>query len=81
MRYGTVRLWALSWALQGDTADIQILLEAIQLQEIRKFECADVSAFGAYFFLEISNHALQVLSVKAGPEELIPKPLTIEAQS
>jgi len=51
------------------------------LQEIRKLECADVSALGAYFLLEISNYALQVLSVKAGPEELIPKPLTIEAQS
>jgi hypothetical protein len=75
------RVWALSWSLETHTTDIQVLLETIQLQKIGKFQCADISARGAYFLLEVGDDSLQVSSVKAGPEELVPEPLTLEAQA
>jgi hypothetical protein len=52
----------------------------IQLQKIGKFQCADISPSGAYFLLEVGDDSPQVSSVKTGPEELIPEPLTVEAQ-
>jgi hypothetical protein len=67
--------------LETDAADVKIFLEAIELQEVGEFESADISALGTDFLLEISDHALQVLSAEAGTEELIPEPFTIEAQA
>ena len=67
--------------LETHGTDIQIFLETVQLQEVGKLERADVSALGADFLLEISNHALEVSGTEAGAEELIPEPLAIEAQS
>jgi hypothetical protein len=63
------------------TTDIQVLLEEIRLQQVGKFQCADISARGADFLLEIDDDLPQVSSVEAGPEELIPEPLTVEAQA
>ena len=40
--------------------------KTVQLQQIGKLEGADVSALGAYFLLEISNHALEFRGAKAG---------------
>ena len=65
---------------EAHDTDIEIFLETVHLQEIGKLEGADVSALGAYFLLEISNHALEFRRAKAGSQELIPEPLPIEAQ-
>ena len=67
--------------LQADAADVEIFLEAIELEEVGEFECADISALCTDFLLEIGDHALQVFSAEAGAEELIPEPFAIEAQA
>ncbi len=67
--------------LETDAADVEIFLEAIELEEVGEFECADISALCTDFLLEIGNHALQVFSAEAGAEELIPEPFAIEAQA
>jgi hypothetical protein len=54
------RIGAESWGLEPDAADVEIFLEAIELQEVGEFECADISALCTYFFLEIGEHAFQV---------------------
>jgi len=66
--------------LETDAADVEIFLEAIELQEVGEFESADISALCTYFLLEISHYALQVCGTEAGAEELIPEPFTIETQ-
>ena len=75
------RSGAESWGLEPDAADVEIFLEAIELQEVGEFECADISALCTYFFLEIGEHAFQVCSAEAGTEELTPESFAIEAQA
>ena len=67
--------------LETDAADVEIFLEAIELQEVGKFQGADIAALCSDFLLEISDYALQVCSTEAGAEELIPEPFSIEAQA
>jgi hypothetical protein len=67
--------------LETDAADVEIFLEAIELQEVGEFECADISALCTDFLLKISDYALQVCSTEAGAEELIPESFAIEAQA
>jgi hypothetical protein len=74
------RLGRPSRGLEAHGTDIEIFLEAVQLQEIGKLERTDVAALGPYFLLEISDHAPEVGGAEAGLQELIPEPLTIEAQ-
>jgi hypothetical protein len=75
------RIGTRSWRLETDTTDVEIFLEAIELQEVGEFECADIAALCADFLLEISDYALQVCGTEAGAEELIPKPFAIETQA
>jgi hypothetical protein len=75
------RIGTRGWRLETDAADIEIFLEAIELQEVGEFECADISALCTDFLLKISDYALQVCSTEAGAEELIPEPFAIEAQA
>ena len=67
--------------IKSDVANVKIFLEAIELQEVGEFECADISALCTDLLLEIGEHALQILSAEAGTEELIPEPFAIEAQA
>ena len=67
--------------LETDAADVEIFLEAIELQEVGEFQRADISALGTDFLLEIGQYAFQVFSAEAGAEELIPEPFAIEAQA
>ena len=55
-----------SWGPETDAADVEIFLESIQLEEIGKFQSADVSALCTDFLLEISDYAFQVCSTEAG---------------
>ena len=68
------RIGTLSCGAETDAADVKIFLEAIELEEVGEFQCADISALRTDFLLEIGDHALQVFSAEAGVEELIPEP-------
>jgi len=46
------------WRLETNAADIEIFLEAIELEEVGEFQSADISALCADFLLEISDNAL-----------------------
>ena len=46
------------WRLETNAADIEIFLEAIELEEVREFQSADISALCTDFLLEISDNAL-----------------------
>jgi hypothetical protein len=80
-RWPDSRIGMRGCGLETDAADVEIFLEAIELQEVGEFECADISALSTDFLLEISDYALQVCSTEAGAEELIPEPFAIEAQA
>src|SRR4029077_19591735 len=67
-------------AAQTDVADVEIFLEAIELQEVGEFESADVAAAGADFLLEVSDDALEILGAEACTEELVPESLPVKAQ-
>ena len=75
------RIGTRGWRLETDAADVEIFLEAIELEKVGEFECADISTLCTNFLLEIGEHTLQVLSAEAGAEELIPEPFAIEAQA
>ena len=46
------------WRLETNAADIEIFLEAIELEEVGEFERTDISALGPDFLLEISDDTL-----------------------
>ena len=71
------------WAtgLRADAANIEVFLEAIELQEVGEFQFADISTLCTNFLLEIGNDAFQVCGIEAGVEELVPKPFAIEVQA
>jgi hypothetical protein len=46
------------WRLETNAADIEIFLEAIELEEVGEFQSADISALCTDFLLEISDDAL-----------------------
>jgi hypothetical protein len=75
------RIGTRGWRLETDVANVEIFLEAIELEEVGEFEGADISALCTDFLLEIGDHALQIFSAEAGTEELIPEPFAIEAQA
>ena len=59
---------------------MEVFLETVQLQEIRQLERAHIAAGVSDFLLEVTHDLGQVLRGKACAEELIPKPLPVEAQ-
>ena len=62
------------------TADVEVFLEVIQLEEVGEFEGADVAPGVADFPLEIAHHADQVGAGKARAGELKPEPLPVKTQ-
>jgi hypothetical protein len=67
--------------VEPNAADVEILLEAVELKQIGEFESSDVSASLADLPLEVANDSLHVVLVEAGLEELIPEPFPIKAQA
>ena len=67
------RIGTRGYGFETDAADIEIFLEAIELQEVGELQSADISALSTDFLLEISDHSLQVCGREAGTEELIPE--------
>src|ERR1700675_1417578 len=69
------------WRLETNATDIEIFLEAIELEEVGEFQSADISALCTDFILEIRDNPLWVSGTEGCAEELIPEPFTIEAQT
>lgn len=64
-----------------DAADIKILFEAIQLEQVGKLESSHVSAPGSDLALEVSKDSLEIAFVKAGVEEFVPEAFPVKAQA
>ena len=64
-----------------NAADVEILFEAVELQEIRELERSDISASLTDFPLHIVNDFLELGFTEARLEELKPEPLPIESQA
>ena len=67
------------WA-QTNAADVEVFLEAVQLEEIGKFEGADVATGLADFLLEVADDLEEVGEGKTGAVELEPEPFPVKAQ-
>jgi hypothetical protein len=63
------------------SADIEVLFEAVELEEVGELERADVSASLADLPLEIADDPLEIGLVEASMEELIPEPFPVKAQA
>ena len=66
---------------QPNAADVEVFLEAVELEEVGEFEGADVAAGVTDFFLQVAYDLDQVGEGKAGAVELKPEPLPVKAQS
>ncbi len=72
------------WGWRGreaNPADVEVLLEAIQLQEVGELEGADIAAGVADFLLQIAHDLEEVGLGEAGAVELEPEPLPVKAQA
>jgi len=72
------RFWAWRLGSETDAADVEVFLEAVELEEIGEFEGADVATGMADFPLKIAHDLGQVSEGKAGAEELEPEPLPVK---
>lgn len=66
--------------MQSDAADVEILFEAVGLEEVGQLECAHVAALVADFALEVAQHLGEIFDRKSGAEEFIPEPLPVKTQ-
>jgi hypothetical protein len=76
--------WGGAWgfgSVEAHPADIEVLFEAIQLEEIRELEGADVSTSLTDLALEIADDPLEIGLVEAGLEKFIPEPFAVKAQA
>jgi hypothetical protein len=63
---------------ETNAADVEVFLEAVQLEEIGEFEGADVATGVADFLLEVAHDLGQVGESEASAEELEPEPLPVK---
>jgi hypothetical protein len=61
--------------------DIEVFFEAIRLQQVGEFECADVAPALADFTLQVGNDPAQILEGEASPQPFIPLPFPVKAQA
>ena len=66
--------------VESNLANVEVFFEAVELEKVGEFECADVTATGTDFFLQIAHDTLELARCEAGAQELEPEPLTIIAQ-
>ena len=79
-RRGRWRGWGWEW-FQANASDVEVFLEAIQLEEVGEFQGADIAAAVADLALEVGNDAAQVLEGKAGPQLVMPLVFAVKAQA
>jgi hypothetical protein len=65
---------------QMDAADIEIFLEAVELEKIGELERADIPPGVADFLLEITNDLGEISHGKACAVELKPEPFPVKTQ-
>ena len=51
--------------MQAHAADIEVFFKTVRLEQIGKFECADIAAAFANFPLEIEDYAAQFFQREA----------------
>lgn len=66
--------------MELDAADVEVFLEAVELEEVGEFEGADIPAAFADFLLEVADDLLEVRFAEAGLEEFEPEAFAIKAQ-
>lgn len=66
---------------EGDTADGEVFLETVGLEEIGEFEGADVAAPGADLALKIGDEMTEVVGGMTGAQQLVPHPLAVVAEA
>jgi hypothetical protein len=74
------RLWGRERGAETDPSDVEVLLEAVGLEEIGELEGADVAAFLADLALEVGDDLAEVVEGEAGAEPLEPVALAVKAQ-
>jgi len=67
--------------VKPNATDIEILFEAVQLQEIGELQSSDIAAPFTNLALQVTDHFLEIGLVEARVEELIPKSLPVKAQA
>jgi hypothetical protein len=70
-----------SWRAQTHTADLEVFLEPVGLEEVGEFEGADIAALGTDFTLEVKNDGAQVRQRVASPQEFKPHAFAVESQA
>ena len=65
---------------KANATDVEVFLEAVQLEQVGEFEGADVTTAVADFLLEVAHELDQVGESEAGAEELKPEPLPLKTQ-
>jgi len=65
---------------EPDTADVQIFLEAVELEEVGKLERPHIAAGLTDFLLEVSDDLSEVTEGEAGSAKLKPKPFPVKTQ-
>ena len=76
-----VSCWRARSRSEPNTADVEIFLEAVQLEEIGQFERPDIAARMTDFLLEVTDDLDQMVPGKAATQELIPKPLPVKTEA
>ena len=67
--------------MQADAADVEVLLEAVQLKEVGEFKSPDVAAPLADLALEVAHDAAEVIEGITGAQEFEPGAFAIKAQA
>ena len=72
------------WAwkgLQTHAPDIEVLLEAIGLEQVGEFERADIAATFADFALQVADNSAQVFRREARPQPFKPLSFPVKSQA
>ena len=75
---GGTGLWR---RVETNATDMEIFLEAVELEEVGEFERSDVAVLMTDFLLQVGDDTTQIVCGEARAEELVPETLAIEAQA
>jgi len=77
-RGGGAGLWRQA---EANATDVEILLEAVELEKVGEFKRSDIAALMTDFLLQVGDDTTQIVCGEARAEELVPETLAIEAQA
>lgn len=66
---------------EANATDVEILLEAVELEKVGEFKRSDIAALMTDFLLQVGDDTTQIVCGEARAEELVPETLAIEAQA